>query len=192
MRQWSARLTSDVGLTTDACAALGTMIATELHELSVPLHSIFDDGTAVGFEDRVAEIIGFQGFMEATVPIQTSPYVSRARFLVQNYVCFVYLKEAWLERLGSAAANETAIHRCSSFLTSGRVRAFRNAFSHARWRYADDFTGVDYWDRASSRRDAPLQRFHVDQSELDFWQALTRCVSYVTAELLRESKRLAG
>ena len=183
LKRFSPRLRDDLKLTPSESAAVATTIADELTALSMRA-----DDDPIAFGARCDELTAFQGFMDASQPVASSPFVARARVLVQNYVCFVYLKEAWLEGLREAAPATSVLHRCASYLTAGKVRAFRNALSHARWRYLSDFSGLEYWDRASGNRSAPLQRFEVTQLELDFWQTLIRAVCYTVAASPRSAR----
>lgn len=185
LQRFSPRLRDDLGLTPAESQAVASSVAVDLRSVD---HAVLDGDDQVDFLSRYEEVLAFQGFMEATAPVESSPFVARARVLVQNYVCFVYLKESWLERLRDAAPVDSVLHKCARYLTSGRVRAFRNAVSHARWRYLGDFSGIEYWDRASPNRSAPLQRLLVDQLELDFWQTLIRGICYTAAEVRRAAR----
>jgi hypothetical protein len=97
---------------------------------------------------------------------------------VQNYVCFVYLNEACFRVLQKALATGSVTKRCCKFLTDNPVRAFRNAVAHANWTYREDFGGLVFWARKGAGSDEEMARFEVTQDELQFWQALSRCVAY--------------
>ena len=182
---FAPRLHDDLGVPPASSGRVASAVASDLRALGPRLVTVLDGDDPVGFSARFEELIAFQSFMDATASLTGEPAVSRARVIVQNYVCFVYLKEAWLERLARELPSSSVAAMCAVFLTTGRVRAFRNAVSHARWRYSSDFSALEYWDRASADRKAPLQQFRVDQLELGFWQGLTRGVGYVAAELRR-------
>ena len=58
------------------------------------------------------------------------------------------------------------------------MRAFRNAVAHANWTYRADCRALVYWARKGSDPNEPLEQFEVEQDDLSFWQALSRCVAY--------------
>jgi hypothetical protein len=111
------------------------------------------------------------------------PALVRAQVILQNYICFVYLDD-WFKTLRGSLPAESTTGKCCVFLTNGPVSAFRDALAHGNWKYNDDFSGLIYW--ANEGRDSaePMTRWEVSQLELDFWQALARCVAYVTASEL--------
>ena len=107
-----------------------------------------------------------------------SPFVVRAQVLIQNYMCFVYLPGFFFHVLSKKAASGSVARRCATFLTDDQIRYFRNAVAHANWSYREDFGALAYWSRKGSSRDDPLFKFEVTNEELEFWQALSRCVAY--------------
>lgn len=183
------RLTEELHIESAVSQHLASAIGEELSSFGFAVLDALGDGEPVDFKTRCDELSAFQGFMDATRPSFNDPIVARARVLVQNYMCFVYIKEAWLERLREKAFVGGPLHACSTFLTTGKVRAFRNAVSHAQWRYMADFSGIVYWDRAEPRKPLPLLTYGVEQDELDFWQALTRAIAYVTVTVGLEARR---
>lgn len=68
--------------------------------------------------------------------------------------------------------------RCFKFLTDNPIRAFRNAVAHANWTYRDDFGALVFWARKDGSSDEERTKFEVTQDELQFWQALSKCVAY--------------
>lgn len=107
------------------------------------------------------------------------PLVGRARVVTQMYICFVYLPESCFRILAKVAPSGSAARKSAQFLSNNPVRAFRNAFAHANWTYRQpDHAAITYWARKGSEPDEPLERFEVEQKDLDFWQALSRCVAY--------------
>lgn len=127
---------------------------------------------------RIDELRAFQRWMDLTINSHDAA-VARARIIVQNYVCFVYLPESLFKALLSGSQRGSVIRRCTSFLTSNPVRAFRNAMAHANWAYSPDFAGIDFWAKKGSDSDEPMTKFSVSQQDLEFWQALSRVVAYV-------------
>jgi len=63
-------------------------------------------------------------------------------------------------------------------LTDNPVRAFRNSISHANWKYADDFKGIEYWAKKGSNPDEPMIKWYAKDKDIEFWQMLARCVAY--------------
>jgi hypothetical protein len=185
----AALLASDLSIGQPLCERLATAVSEEMVSLGLPILQTLGDGDPVDFKARCDELSAFQGFIDATRSLN-NPEVFRARVLVQNYMCFVYIKEAWLERLRDSAAPAGALRSCTAYLTTGKVRAFRNAMSHARWQYMGDFSGIVYLDRAYPSKATPLLTYGVTQNELDFWQALTRVVAYVAVSVGLEARRI--
>ena len=69
----------------------------------------------------------------------------------------------------------------------GKGRLCYIPFSHANWLYNTTFTGLKCWVLEDAHnRSGPMRCFQVSQSELDFWQALSRGVAYSTYEQLRD------
>src|SRR5687767_12535083 len=96
---FAPRLRGDLLLSRSASNRVASALAEDLNSLGPALREALADGDPVDFDARYSELIAFQGFMDASQSVSQSPFVTRARVLIQNYVCFVYLKEAWLEQL---------------------------------------------------------------------------------------------
>jgi len=116
--------------------------------------------------------------MDQAHSIRNNPFVTRAQVLSQNYICFVYLPEACFRVLSKVCPSGSATKKCAQFLSNNPVRAFRNAVAHSNWKYRADFGAIVYWARKGSDPDEPLQQFEVEQNDLSFWQAISRCVAY--------------
>ena len=116
--------------------------------------------------------------MDLAGSIKGNPYMTQAQVLCQNYMCFVYLSEACFKVLAKRAPTASVTKRCAQFLTDNPVRAFRNAIAHANWRYRQDFRAVVFWARKGVDPNEPLEEFEVEERDLEFWQALSRCVAY--------------
>ena len=110
---------------------------------------------------------------------EVHPSVVRAQVVYQNYLCFVYLGESCFTVLKRIAPTGSVTKKCCKFLTSNPVRAFRNSIAHANWKYSDDFTSIDFMARKGSEGDEPMVEWNVANEQLEFWQALARCVGYV-------------
>jgi hypothetical protein len=127
---------------------------------------------------RLDELKAFQAWMDIAHGAQ-HPAITRAQVITMNYVCFVYLKESWFEALHEVMATGTATSLCCAFLLSEPLRRFRNAFAHGNWRYLQDFSGLEFWARATGTGTTEI-RSEVLQLDLDFWQTLSRCTAYAS------------
>jgi superfamily II helicase len=175
------RLITEVGLTADESAKVATLVATDISFLSAKLKSQIKTVSPVSIAARLDELIVFQAWMDMARSFPKHPINLRAQLLVQNYVCFVYLKDACFEVISKHAARKSVAARCASHLSRGAVRDFRNAFSHANWQYNSTYTGLECWVRKNPRsRSGSLRHFVVSQNDLTFWQALSRAVGYAT------------
>jgi len=174
-----------MGLTAAESRNVATLVAADVRALSVDVKRQMVADDVVPLSDRLDELAAFQSFMEIAGAASRNPVVVRAQTIVQNYVCFVYLKEPCFSALASAAPAGSVAYRCASFLSNGKIRAFRNAFSHGNWRYKADFSGLEGW-TMDGGADSPVNQFVVTGEQLGFWQALARAAAYVTySELSR-------
>ncbi len=171
---------ASVGLRSDETIKLATAIAGEVRFLSPESKELIRSATPVPVQKRLEELIAFQAWMDHAGASNQAPYETRAQVVLQNYVCFVYLGEACFKVLRKVGASGSIVRRCASFLTDNPVRAFRNAVAHANWQYRDDFAALVYWARKGADPGEELTRFEVCQADLDFWQALSRCLAYAT------------
>ena len=179
MRRYSPRLRDDLRIDSVASNHLATSIARECAAL--PPHAVAEIRAQdiVGLDTRLEELIAFQSFMDLAGSIPHHPAVVRAQVITQNYLCFVYLGDSCFKVLQKHVPSGSTTRKCCRFLTDNPIRAFRNALAHANWRYNADFSGLRFWARKGSDTNEPLSEFEVSQLELGFWQALSRCVSYV-------------
>jgi hypothetical protein len=135
---------------------------------------------------RLEELVAFQAWSDFATSVKRNPAITRASVVVQNYICFVYLKDACFEVVAKRAAAGSVAARSAEYLSRSAVRDFRNAFSHANWRYNASFTGLECWVLEDARnRSGAMRHFEVSQSDLNFWQTLSRGVAYATYEQLR-------
>jgi hypothetical protein len=179
MERFSARLLSEIKLTSEVAAKLATTIAADVRFLSPDQKSEIKAASPIPLGDRLAELQAFQGWMDRARAVRNDPFITRAQVLTQNYICFVYLPEACFRILAKACPSGSAAKKCGKFLSDNPVRAFRNAIAHANWTYRSDFKAIVFWAREGSNATEPLKRFEVEQDELEFWQALSRCTAYV-------------
>lgn len=178
MAHWTVRLASEVKLTPEAAAKLATTIASDVRFLTTEQKAEIRGASPVPLSDRLAELQAYQGWMDLAHTVQNNPYVARAQILSQSYVCFVYLPEACFRILAKVSPSGSTTKKCAQFLSNNPVRAFRNAIAHANWTYRSDFGAIVYWARKGGEPADPLERFEVEQADMEFWQALSRCVAY--------------
>jgi hypothetical protein len=181
-----ARLCNEVGLKAEDADKVATMVAADIRFLPVEAKAEIKAASPVPLSARLEELIAFQSWSDFVTSVRGNPAMTRASVIVQNYICFVYLKDACFEVVARRAAPESVAARCAEYLSRGVVRDFRNAFSHANWRYNATFTGLECWVLEDARnRSGPMRHFEVSQEDLNFWQALSRGVAYATYEQLR-------
>jgi len=178
MQAFTARLTNEVKLSPEMAAKLATTISSDVRFLSSEQKQQIRTASPVPLEDRLAELQAFQGWMDQASQIRNNPFVTRAQVLSQNYICFVYLPEACFRILAKVCSSGSAARKCGQYLSNNPIRAFRNAIAHANWTYRADFGALVYWARKGDNPADPLERFEVEQSDLAFWQSLSRCVAY--------------
>jgi len=178
MLVWAQRTIRDLKLDLMQANRLGSTIESEILSLSLEKKRTLINLSHVTPQDRIDELIAFQGWMDFAHRIHGNPYVTRAQVITQNYICFVYLGDALFKTLKTILPPPLVTGRCCRFLLNNPVRAFRNAVAHSSWRYRDDFSGLEFWAKKGSDADEPLVYFEVSQEELGYWQALSRCVAY--------------
>jgi hypothetical protein len=170
------RLCDEIGINTEDVGKVATLVAADIRFLSVEAKAEISAASPVPLSARFEELVAFQSWSDFATSIQGNPAITRASVVVQNYICFVYLKDACFEAVARRAAPDSVAARCAGYLSRGAVRDFRNAFSHANWCYNTTFTGLECWVLEDARnRSGPLRHFEVSQDDLDFWQALSRC-----------------
>jgi hypothetical protein len=179
LHAFAPSLTREVGLTPEESAKVATTVAADVRFLPPEAKARIGAASPVPLKARFEELVAFQSFMDTARMAGPDPSVTRAQLIVQNYVCFVYLKDACFEVLAGEVSPTSVAKRCATFLATGAVRDFRNAFSHANWKYTADFSGLMCWVRRDARDAASAMReFVVSQDRLEFWQCLSRGVAY--------------
>ncbi|MBC8029977.1 MAG: hypothetical protein H7Z16_07685 [Pyrinomonadaceae bacterium] len=175
------RLLSEVGLTADEASKVATLVAADIRFLSSEAKAEIKAASPVSISARIDELLVFQAWMDLAHSLPKHPVIVRAQVVMQNYICFVYLKDACFEVISKQAAPKSVAARCANHLSRGPVRDFRNAFSHANWQYNSTYTGLECWVRQNARnRSGSLKHFVVSQDDLTFWQTLSRAVAYAT------------
>lgn len=189
LAEFAPVLETDVRLSKEEACKVATLVAAEVRFLPPEVKREVLGASPVPLNARYEELIAFQAWSDLATSARQHPTVVRAQVVVQNYICFVYLKDALFEVLSSGALSDSVVARCASFLSRGAVRDFRNAFSHANWSYKPDFSGFDCWVLINPRKASDgMRHFEVSQSDVDFWQTLARGVAYAAYGQLRESQ----
>lgn len=186
MRVWAQRLIHDLKLDMVQANRLGSVIENEVRSLTPEQKQQLILSSHVSPQNRIDELLGFQGWMDFVNKTRGNPYLIRAQVITQNYICFVYLGDALFKKLKSILPPPLVTGRCCSFLLNNPVRAFRNAVAHSNWRYNDQFSGLEFWARKGAGPDEPLDHFEVSQEDLSYWQSLSRCVGYSAYIVLSE------
>jgi hypothetical protein len=179
MRAFGTYLRDNLQIPADASNGVASVISEELASLDAASITQLRDSDVIPTKERLDELVAFQSWMDLSRVDMRTPAMARATVVYQNYLCFVYLNEALFQTLRKIMPGESVTKKCSKFLTDNPVRAFRNAIAHGNWQYRADFTGLIFWARKGSDVTQPMTEFIVDQGELNFWQALSRCAAYV-------------
>ena len=187
MRSFAPFLRDQFGITPPQSNHLASQIANEIRSLPKETLDTIAAADPVGAHARLEELKGFQMFMDIVGSADPHPAVVRAQVITQNYICFVYLGDACFKALRKAAPSGSVTKKCCQFLIDNPVRGLRNSLAHANWTYRSDYGGLVFWARKGSDLNEALTRFEVDNNDLNFWQALSRCVAYVAYTLIAET-----
>jgi len=189
MQEFSPFLRDEFRIDPPLSNTIATTIAAEVRTIEPDVIREIHQTNEIPLQARLDELVAFQAWMDIVHCGQPHPAVVRAQVITQNYICFVYLGEAVFKAMRKHMAKSTVTAKCCRFLTDNPVRAFRNALAHANWIYKDDFSGIVFWARKGDQKDEPMLRWEVNQHQLNFWQALARCVGYVLFTELREMEK---
>jgi|GEM_PF-618136 len=192
MRSFAPYLRDQFRISPPQSNHLASEIADELRKLPIEVLNSIASADPVGVQARLDELRGFQMFMDVVNTTELHPALIRAQVITQNYICFVYLGDACFKALRKAVPSDSVTRMCCQFLIDNPVRALRNALAHANWTYCDDHSGLVFWARKGSCPSETLERFEVNQNDLNFWQALSRCIAYVAYTLITEINREGG
>jgi hypothetical protein len=135
LARWCYRLVSQLKIPPSAASKLATTVAAEVRFLPAEAKLELRNSSPVALKERLEELVGFQGFMDATRSVRNSPYLVRAQVITQNYICFLYLPESCFRILRRALPVDSTTRGCAKFLSDNPIRAFRNALAHANWCY---------------------------------------------------------
>ena len=98
---YSQRLETEVGLHSEECLKVATLVAADVRFLPSDIKGEIKSASPVPIKARLDELIAFQAWMDLASSNRTNPSVTRAQVIVQNYICFIYLKDACFEVLAN-------------------------------------------------------------------------------------------
>ncbi len=184
MSEWSDRLQHEVGVSGEASATLATSIYRDIRTLPINLSSVSD---VIPYAERFNELALFLNWNAESQDYvkKESSCLSRARLVLSNYMCFVYLGEICFVRLRKQLPKKTTAGRCCRYLTENPVRAFRNAVAHGNWRIRDGI--VQPWARKGDSKEEPPGQFQVSDADRTFWFFLAACTGKSALAALAES-----
>lgn len=186
LSNFQSQLKTDVKIPSSKIDCVATTIASEIENNKAFLKQKILLTSPVPLETRLEELSCFQTMMDTFNKMNPRPEIVRSQVITQNYVCFVYLKDTLFEVLKKNSDTDSLTKKCTKFLLDNPVRAFRNSIAHGNWKYKDDFSGLDFWAHKDSRVSDSMIRYQVSQSELNFWQLLSRTVAYTAYLKLTE------
>src|SRR3990167_9328868 len=94
-----------VGLTADESQNVATLVAADVRFLPKEVKAEIETASPVPLSARRDELVAFQAWNDIARSVKANPAVTRAQVIVQNYVCFSYLKDACFEVVARKAAN---------------------------------------------------------------------------------------
>ena len=173
-------LISDIKLKPHQTHSVASSIELEIENLKCT-PSFFNEvnnSSPVSLRSRLDELIAYQAWSDFAFQCK-EPFIARTNVTTQSYICFVYLKDAIFEIIARKAPDDSISKKCASYLSFGKVRDFRNAFSHANWEYSPNFDHLECWVlEDAQKKSGPMRNFQVKQYELNFWQTLSRGIGY--------------
>lgn len=177
---------TEVKIPLDKCDCIASTIATEIENNKSFFKQEILLVSPVPLETRLEELSCFQTMMDTFNKMKPRPEIVRSQVMTQNYVCFVYLKDTLFEVLRKNSEIGSITKKCTKYLLNNPVRAFRNSIAHGNWKYKDDFSGLEFWAYKDSTVNDSMTKYQVSQSELNFWQLLSRAVAYTAYLKLTE------
>ncbi|MCK9411166.1 MAG: hypothetical protein M0Q53_02620 [Prolixibacteraceae bacterium] len=191
---YSGRLKEEVGVETKYLVSICTTIYNELKQLSIEDLREIETASPVGLELRIEELTAFNMMMDrVNKHLSQYPEIVRSQVIVQNYVAFVYLKDNCFDVTKKVMPSGTLTRRICQFLLNNPVRAFRNAIAHGNWQYTNDYSGIKYYaHKGESKPNVEtlgMSEFTVGNSELEFWQALSRATAYTIYSYIIEIEK---
>ena len=177
---------TDLKISSDKVDCIATTIATEIENNKASLKQEILLASPIPLETRLEELSCFQTMMDTFNKMKPRPEIVRSQVITQNYICFVYLKDTLFEVLRKKSEIGSITKKCTKYLLNNPVRAFRNSIAHGNWKYKDDFFGLEFWAHKGSTVSDSMTKYQVSQSELNFWQLLSRTVAYTAYLKLTE------
>lgn len=149
-----------------------TLVASSIHDevggLGAVVVNRLRNELVISPEDYLDELMAFQAWMDIAHANSENPVIVRAQVMTQLYVAFVWLRDSLMEPLSAVVTPDGAAGRVIDFLRTDDRRRLRNAVAHGRWRYLQDFNGLECWDGQ------PPARFDIQAEQLGAWQLLSR------------------
>ena len=115
LRAFGIRLRNDVGLTERESGRVASLVAADVRFLPSAVKAEIRATSPVPISARLDELIAFQSWMELASSLTGHAEVTRAQVITQNYICFVYLKDACFEVLNRRCAKDSLAARCGSY-----------------------------------------------------------------------------
>lgn len=179
LAQFELRLIDEVGVGKDNVYRVCSTVASEMEQVHTDAIRQIENQSPVKLKHRYNELVGFQRMMDCIGGLTTvDAGLIRAQVIAQNYICFVYLKDGFFRSIQQVIPNHAVCYRCCHFLTSARIRQFRNSIAHGNWNYSQNYSSLEYWDYKEGRKENGYEKFEVYQDELNFWQTLSRGIAY--------------
>ena len=112
---------------------------------------------------------------------QASAIFASAQLNLENYFCFVFLRESLFEALSEKLKithNSSVLFKAAQFLLKDEVRILRNAFSHATWTVEDSggMNVLKYWDKN--------REYTMSDKRWTFLRNMAHTISYVVIKNL--------
>jgi len=192
--RYSDRLKEDVGIDKIHLNSICSTIYSELGQLSNENLLEIEIASPVSLKLRIEELTAFNMMMDrVNTQLSKYPEIVRSQVIAQNYIAFVYLKDNCFEVTKKIMPSGTLTRRICQFLLNNQVRAFRNAIAHGNWQYANDFSAIKYYaykgESIPSTEGKEMCEFIVENSELEFWQALSRATGYTIYTHIIENRK---
>lgn len=176
---WKDKLNREIKIPIDYCDCLASTIKHEIDTLKPDERNKLIDSNPIELKTRIEELQAFQSMMDTFNQMKPKPEIVRTQVISQNYICFVYLKDTLFELLKKTLPANSITKKCCKFLLNNPVRAFRNSIAHGNWKYKDDFSGIEFWAFKGNPTESSMEKWEVSQTDLSFWQSLSRLIAYV-------------
>ena len=187
--EWREKLKQDVKIPDEYCDCLASTIEKEINSLKPVEKNGMIDNNPIELKTRIEELQAFQSMMDTFNQMKPKPEIVRTQVITQNYICFVYLKDTLFELLRKTMPSGSITKKCCKFLLNNPVRAFRNSIAHGNWKYKHDFSGLEFWAYKGVPNESDMDKWEVNQTDLAFWQALSRLIAYVSYTTLDKTSQ---